>query len=104
MENGQDDLLDYLKLDPDHHEKIAALIPKETWYEQLIRYGLYIGAVFQMVCILAVILLPEKDTADGDGETSFSDEEEMKSRAGSPSHLNVAKKHRKKHDRKKKQL
>merc|ERR1719325_60778 len=48
-----------------------------------------------MVCILAVILLPEKDTAD---------EDDMKSRAGSPSHLNVAKKHRKKHDRKKKQL
>ena len=52
MENSQEDLMDYLKLDPDHHEKIAALIPKETWYEQIIRYGLYIGAVFQMVCIL----------------------------------------------------
>ena len=52
----------------------------------------------------AVILLPEKDPADGDGESSFSDEEELKSRAGSPSHFNVAKKHRKKHDRKKKQL
>ena len=52
MVEAQEDLLDYLKLDPDHHEKIAALIPKETWYEQLIRYGLYIGAVFQMVCIL----------------------------------------------------
>ena len=23
-----DDLLDYLKLDPDHHEKIASLIPQ----------------------------------------------------------------------------
>ena len=52
MVDTPEDLLDYLKLDPDHHEKIAALIPKETWYEQIIRYGLYIGAVFQMVCIL----------------------------------------------------
>ena len=55
--NQDSDLLDYLKLDPDHHEKIAALIPKETWYEQLIRYGLYIGAVFQMICILVSFLL-----------------------------------------------
>ena len=54
--DNHEDLLDYLKLDPDHHEKIAALIPQETWYEQLIRYGLYIGAVFQMVCILVSIL------------------------------------------------
>ena len=29
MEAGNtDDLLDYLKLDPDHHEKIASLIPQ----------------------------------------------------------------------------
>ena len=35
----------------------------------------------------AVILLPEKEGAE-DGESSFSDEEETKSRAGSPSHLN----------------
>ena len=26
--DDQDDVLSYLKLDPDHHEKIAALIPK----------------------------------------------------------------------------
>ena len=35
MEAGNtDDLLDYLKLDPDHHEKIASLIPQvgvEAW-------------------------------------------------------------------------
>ena len=82
MEAGNtDDLLDYLKLDPDHHEKIASLIPQvgveawqvatgnimrggnafsfdflvqETWYEVLIRYGLYIGAIFQMACIMVV--------------------------------------------------
>ena len=49
MEAGNtDDLLDYLKLDPDHHEKIASLIPQvgfhiakawqqnEAWQESFI--------------------------------------------------------------------
>jgi len=103
MEAGaSDDLLDYLKLDADHHEKIASLIPQETWYELLIRYGLYVGAVFQFVCIMAVILLPEKDGLEGELEGSCSDDEA--SRAGSPSHCNQSKKTRKKHDKKKKQL
>jgi len=73
-----DDVLSYLKLDPDHHEKIAALIPKETWYEQIIRYGLYVGAVFQMICILAVILLPASD------DEKEIEEDKASSRASSP--------------------
>ena len=47
-----------------------------------------------------MILLPEKEGAE-DCESSFSDEEEMKSRAGSPSHLHSGKKQRRKHDKKK---
>ncbi len=39
---------------PDH------LIPKEEWYEAYLRYGLYLGAAFQLVCILAVLVLPTK--------------------------------------------
>ena len=35
-----------------HHDNDIFLCLQETWYEQLIRYGLYIGAVFQMICIL----------------------------------------------------
>ena len=34
------------------------LFPDELWYEVLLRYGLYVGAAFQLVCILAVIVLP----------------------------------------------
>ena len=118
MADSSEDLLAYLKLDPDHDEKIAALIPKETWYEQLIRYGLYIGAVFQMICILvsqggmwletvdesafvqAVILLPEKDGGE-DVDESMSDDDD-RSRAGSPNHAASARhKHKRKQDKKK---
>ena len=31
------------------------LFPQEEWYEVLLRYGLYIGAAFQLLCIFALI-------------------------------------------------
>ncbi len=44
------------------------LIPKEEWYEAYVRYGLYVGAAFQLACILAVLVLPgDKGAAAGDG-------------------------------------
>lgn len=95
---GEEDILKYLNLDPDHHEKIAALIPKETWYEQLIRYGLYVGAVFQLVCILAVILLPDTDRQEEESE-----EEDDKSRASSPTGQSATtRRHQQKKPKKKK--
>jgi hypothetical protein len=40
------------------------LIPKEEWYEGYLRWALYAGAVFQLVCILAVLLLPPNKGGD----------------------------------------
>ena len=54
----------------------------------------------------AVILLPEKEGTE-DGESSFSDEEEVKSGAGSPSHVNQPgrkQKQRRQEKKKQKQL
>lgn len=37
------------------------LLPhEETLLEQLIRYGLYIGAVFQIVCLLSIVVYHRK--------------------------------------------
>ncbi len=36
------------------------LIPREEWYETWLRYALYAGAAFQLVCILAVLVLPPR--------------------------------------------
>ena len=49
-----------------------------------------------------MILLPEKEGTE-DTESSFSDEEDVKSRAGSPSHLGGGvgnKKQKRKHEKK----
>ena len=52
-------------IEPDTSE-FPPLFPEELWYEVLLRYGLYVGAVFQLICILAVIVLPPlKEGSDG---------------------------------------
>ncbi|XP_063071264.1 protein MANBAL [Engraulis encrasicolus] len=42
-------------------------VPEPTLFESLLRYGLFLGAIFQLVCILAVIIpfskTPEQEEA-----------------------------------------
>ena len=44
------------------------LIPPEEWYEPWLRFGLYLGAIFQLVCVLAVVVLPAGSSSGGGGE------------------------------------
>lgn len=39
-------------------------IPQEDWYETFIRYGLYFGAVFQLLCLCACVMLPGSKKVD----------------------------------------
>ncbi|XP_030633593.1 protein MANBAL [Chanos chanos] len=48
-------------------------VPEPTFFESLLRYGLFLGAIFQLVCILAVIIPTskshEQDEASEQAET-----------------------------------
>ena len=58
------------------HQELP-LFPEEEWYEILLRYGLYLGAAFQLMCILAVLVSPSSDIKDDseDNNSCSSDDD-----------------------------
>ncbi|XP_018611336.1 protein MANBAL [Scleropages formosus] len=63
-------------------------VPEPTLLENLLRYGLFLGAIFQLVCILAVILPSSKahDQEEAEpGETHGT--EQMRKPKGSVSQV-----------------
>ncbi|XP_029358621.1 protein MANBAL isoform X2 [Echeneis naucrates] len=57
-------------------------VPEPTFLESLLRYGLFLGAIFQLICILAVIFptskVHEQETESTDGKAA----EQMKKPKG----------------------
>ncbi|XP_029286525.1 protein MANBAL [Cottoperca gobio] len=50
-------------------------VPEATFLESLLRYGLFLGAIFQLICILAVIFPTSKgyeqeETESNDGKVT----------------------------------
>ncbi|KAM8917746.1 protein MANBAL isoform 1-T5 [Spinachia spinachia] len=43
-------------------------VPEPTFVESLLRYGLFLGAIFQLICILAVLLPTSKSPEQEDTE------------------------------------
>ncbi|XP_024082547.1 protein MANBAL [Cimex lectularius] len=78
------------KLDSNKKKNMVDLeIPPETTTEFLIRVGLYIGAIFQLTCILAIIILPDKNTnspLSGSRNIDNSDQQQWESSSAPARH------------------
>ena len=41
---------------------------QQTWFDHLLHYGLLVGAIFQLICIAAIVVLPPKTEEEADEE------------------------------------
>ncbi|GBP09296.1 Protein anon-73B1 [Eumeta japonica] len=80
------------------------MIPSEIFAEDLmstvIRYGLYIGAAFQIVCILACVTLSDEQSDHHPYDKVCTDSDECSSEQSSPGHRATMARARR-HDKKK---
>ncbi|XP_007518505.1 protein MANBAL [Erinaceus europaeus] len=72
-------------------------VPEPTFLENLLRYGLFLGAIFQLICVLAIIVpLPKSYETEGDPSEPRSAEVTRKPKATAPSSNKRPKKETKK--------
>ncbi|XP_055977169.1 protein MANBAL [Sorex fumeus] len=72
-------------------------VPEPTFLENLLRYGLFLGAIFQLICVLAIIVpLPKCHEVDGEPAAPRSAEVPRKPRAAAPAASKRPKKETKK--------
>ena len=47
---------------------VKIVVMETTWdlLDEVLRYGLFLGAIFQIVAIAAIVVIPPKETADVD--------------------------------------
>ena len=61
------------------------LIPADEWYDPYLRFALYLGGAFQLICILAVLFLPSegatRNPVNNDGDDFDSEVSLLSSRA-----------------------
>lgn len=60
---------------------------QQTWFDHVLHYGLLIGAVFQLICIAAIVIIPPKEeenldfkkdkTSSSPGESSKGKDESL---------------------------
>jgi hypothetical protein len=50
---------------PDIPEGLEELF-QQTWFDHFLHYGLFLGAIFQLICIAAIVIIPPKSDEDED--------------------------------------
>ena len=56
---------------------------QQTWFDHVLHYGLLVGAVFQIICIAAIVVLPSTpDESDNQAVTSGTPREGSSSEDG----------------------
>ncbi|XP_016074884.1 PREDICTED: protein MANBAL [Miniopterus natalensis] len=61
-------------------------VPEPTFLENLLRYGLFLGAIFQLICVLAIIIpVPKSYEAETEPTEARSGEVTRKPKAAAPS-------------------
>ena len=72
-------------------------VPEPTFLENLLRYGLFLGAIFQLICVLAIIIpVPKSHKADAEQSEPRSAEVMRKPKVTAPSANKKPKKEAKK--------
>ncbi|XP_054247954.1 protein MANBAL [Indicator indicator] len=72
-------------------------IPEPTFMENVLRYGLFFGAIFQLICVLAIILpVSKSQKADSDTSEPKNSETVKKPKATAPQTSKKPKKETKK--------
>ncbi|KAL3852455.1 hypothetical protein ACJMK2_016089 [Sinanodonta woodiana] len=78
---------------------MALTVDEPNFLDNVLHYGLFLGALFQLVCIFAVIVLPKSDYEEerNEGEEDVKDQSSGRSPLQAHSHQQLAssKKYRK---------
>ncbi|XP_057556754.1 protein MANBAL [Hippopotamus amphibius kiboko] len=72
-------------------------VPEPTFLENLLRYGLFLGAIFQLICVLAIIVpVPKSHEAEAEPSEPRSAEVTRKPKATAPANKRPKKEAKKK--------
>jgi len=75
----------------------------ETWdlLDEVLRYGLFLGAIFQIIAIAAIVVIPPKDTGEHEGTVDKPAEAKSSSKQESKQQPTVSSVRKRNKDKKK---